>query len=343
VARRPGTSINPACTEEEVTVTQEQAYYPPAEEDSQHQCPDPSGPFTRYLIDVAVAKKKSDLYAEDLTLVQPRYDKLKNAQTLYAEAKKAQANAFHELKQRVERIRENLHCALDEAKRKELYECWKELLDDTRPPYETVDCRPIDRQNPHDLPKDMQALTDLLDTALKCRNRADKKFDKLIKLPEDLATTITDLAARATQLEQAVCTAPKEDLRRHYVEYLELRKDFEALEHNWIDATEYGCKLKRYFRALLRRHRLIIAINVAIERINQYIAKEEAEKAEKKSHLIDFVLACATSGSGKPGGYAESEQQQLSEQQQSEQPQSAQQSTPAPSRAEQQPAPDEEV
>jgi len=318
VARRPAASIESASSNEEVAVTQA------SQEHSQHHCPDPTKPFKDYLIDSAVAKKTSDLYADDVKVVQPRYDKLKGAQTRYADAKKAQQNAFQELKQRLHRIKENLHCSLKDSERDELINCWRELLDETRPPYDSVNCRPIDSQDPCDLPEGRPALTDLLAAAVKCASRADQRFDWLIKLPDDLPTTISGLADRATALEQAVVTATKEQLRRDYVEYLELHKDFEALEAEWTDPTQYGCKLKRIFWALLKRHILVIAISAAIERLDQYDAREEAEKEEKKNNLIDFVLECAAPEPGKDqgsqaGGYTESESSKQTREQTAEQ------------------------
>lgn len=318
--------------------TQQQASYAGTEEHHQQHCPDPTKPFTNYVINAEVARKQADLYADDVKVVQPRYDNLKGAQAKYSDAIKAQKTAFDQLKERLKRIKENLHCVLTDRERDELITCWRELLTQTRPPYDSVDCRPIDGQDLGRLPEDRPALTELLDTAVKCMNRADQRFDRLIKLPADLPTVISELAERATTLEQAVCTAAKELMRRHYVEYLELHRDFEALEADWIDPTEYGCRLKRYFRALLRRHVLVIAVHVAIERLDQYDKREEAEKEEKKANLIDFVLACAAPDPKSPGGHSPSVQ--------SEQP--AQESVPAPAPApaarpvQESPAPDVE-
>lgn len=262
----------------------------------------PPDPYTKYQVDVAVAKKKSDLYAADFVQVDLRHQKLADAQTKYAEARTAQKKAFTDLEKLLDRIRENLCCAIkDKKERDKLTECWKKLLKETAPESDHRDCKPVDDAKCDSLPTGKAALTDLLAAATACAARADSTFDRLAGLPQSMAATIAALGVRATALEQKI-VAVDADTRRAFVEYLQLNLDFQTFKVDWMEPNQYWSKLQRFFGILLHRHVIVICVTVALEEISQYETLAERAKESKRASLIDAVLDCADPPSDPGGG-----------------------------------------
>ncbi|OLB76571.1 MAG: hypothetical protein AUI14_18260 [Actinobacteria bacterium 13_2_20CM_2_71_6] len=264
-------------------------------------CPDPTAPHTKYRVDAAAAQEASTLYTADAASVDPRYQLLHGAQGKYAEAKAAQKDAYEELAQQLDRIKDSLYCSVKEADRNRLAKCWQDLLGETKSVEQNLDCSEVDGLTCDQLPQEIDRLRALASQAGACATRADNAFDRLAGLPGTLGPRIKDLGTQATALEQEVC-GPRNDPRRSFVKYLRLRHEFDLLKDDWVDPARYGCKLKRYFKVLLHRHVITICLKVAVARYDKSQAFEDEAKAAKKDNLIDLVLECATPkpGSGGP-------------------------------------------
>ena len=262
----------------------------------------PDDPYTKYQVDVAVAKKKSDLYAADFAKIDPWHQKLADAQSKYAETKTAQKKAFEDLEKLIEHIKESLCCAIkDKKERDKLTECWKELLKETAPDSDHKDCTPVDKAKCDSLPTKKAALTDLLTAATTCAARADAAFDRLVGLPQTMTETIAELSNRATALEQKLAVVDA-DTRRAFVEYLQLNLEVQTFKVDWLEPNRYWAKLQRFFGILLHRHQIVICVTVALYRIGQYEDLAEKAKEAKRKSLINAVLECADPSPGPGGG-----------------------------------------
>ena len=272
---------------------------------SDKNCPDPTGPYTSYQVDAAAGQEESTLYVADAPEIEQRYKALDGAQAKYDVTQKAQKAAYGDLVTRLGRIKETLHCDLkgttDVA---DLQRCWENLVKQTSTSEQSLDCDPVDKLFDADLPSEIDRLRALVGLAVACAGRADKAFDRLAKVPETLGQRITDLGTATGTLEQAIA-ATGSDPRRSFVEYLRLNKDLGEIADDWCTPLAYGCKLKRVFQTLLRRHVTTIRIKIAVTRYDKRAALEDEAKEAKKKNLTDLVLECAspknpTSGP-KPG------------------------------------------
>jgi len=243
-------------------------------------------------VTVAVAQETSRVYVADAAIVDPKYKLLDGAQARYADAKAAQKAAFEGLQQRLKRIADTLNCVVDDDVREHLSDCWEEVLSDTISDQAVVDCEQIDQLDCDALPDDLGTLQTLIATARACATRANTAFDDLAGLPARLAPTIAGLVGKANALEQEVC-GPRTDPERSFVEYLQLKHLFEALDQDWISPTAYGCRLKNAFVTLLHRHVVLICLTADVFRRNKWQELADKAKQAKTDNLIDLVLECA--------------------------------------------------
>jgi hypothetical protein len=292
-------------------------------------CPDPVGPYTDYRVAVSVAKKRSDLYTADTAVIEPKYQKLKDAQARYQTAWTAQRTAWEDLKCRLKRIKETLEHAVEEGVRQHLWDCWTQVGGQTDPTAGPVNCAEIDEL-------DCDELEDLLEEddrptaeqigrlrqqdvlAGQCVTQVDADYDTLAGFPEGLQAAITDLTSRATTLEQELA-APGNDPRRSWVVYLALNRDVQRLKHQLTTAAEYACTLKARFVHLLDTHETAICIKVVLHAIDERDRIEAADRQERAGSIVDLVLECAlkapTSESATPAQQqAEQKYEQKSEQ-----------------------------
>jgi len=265
------------------------------------ECPDPYGPYTDYRVAVFVAKQRSDLYAADAAVVDPRYGKLDGAQGRYATVWSAQRSAWEDLRCRLKRIVETLDRTLDEPTRRHLSDCWRRVREETDTETAPADCSEIDEIDCDDLddlvegepsPAEVATLRQQAVLAETCVAQADAAFDDLAGFPDGLAAQITALVDRATKLDQDLASAGG-DQRRSYVDYLAIHRDFCRLEERLTTAARYACKLKDAFVTMLRRHRIRICIKVAVAAIDKRAEIDAEAKKAKAGHIVDLVLECA--------------------------------------------------
>ncbi|MGH3824077.1 MAG: hypothetical protein ACRDRA_14795 [Pseudonocardiaceae bacterium] len=287
--------------------------YPPAPKDD---CPDPFEPYTDYRVAVSVAKERSDLYAADAAVIDPKYQKLDGAQKRYETAWAAQRAGWEDLKCRLKRIGETLDRTLDDKTRKHLWDCWKKVRDETGPATAPTDCREIDDLSCDDVEEllkggpsadDVAKLRWLETLAATCVAQGDTAFDELADFPAGLEARITALKDRVTQLDEGLAS-PGNDPRRSYVEYLAIQRDVSWLEQRLITAAKYACNLKAAFVALLRTHRTAICIKVAIHAIDKRTEIEAQAKNDKAKNFVDLVLECARDEPAEGYGTAPPEQ-----------------------------------
>jgi hypothetical protein len=277
-------------------------------------CPDPVGPYTDYRVAVSVAKKRSELYTADAAVIEPKYQKLKDAQARYQTAWTAQRTAWEDLKCRLKRIKDTLEDAVEEAVRQHLWTCWTKVGDQTDQTAGPVNCAEIDQL-------DCDDLVDLLEQddgptaeqigrlrqqdvlAGQCVTQVDADYDELAGFPEGLQAAITDLTGRATTLEQEMAAAGN-DPRRSWVVYLALNRDVQRLKDQLTTAAEYACALKVSFVHLLETHETAICIKFVLHAIDERARIEAADRAERAGSIVDLVLECAlkapTSGYAAP-------------------------------------------
>jgi hypothetical protein len=268
------------------------------------KCPDPFGPYTRYRINAEIAKKREALFTADATAMATRYDRLAGAQQKYADAWAGQKKAWADLACQVERIRDNLQCALDQATRTTLECCWYSLSQQTAQATQPADCKDVAKVDCQKLLDDVTKLEpDKLAEALAswrrqaahaqtCVSQADKAFDDLADFPEQLPNLIADLKAKADKIDEALAK-PGNDAQRSYVEYLALHHAFCELWRKLITAAAYTCQLKLYFVNLLGTHQAWICLQVAIHGAEQREGFEDDAKKAKAENLIDLVIECA--------------------------------------------------
>jgi hypothetical protein len=262
---------------------------PPAPAPTKPPCADAATPYTRYRVAVAVAAKRSELSTADKEKIDERYNKLAGAQKLFEDKWNAQKKPWENLKCQLERILKALHGAVDEQQRKHLRDCWCELKDPGEDPKQ-VDCSKLKCEDPEckeELP-DIGDLRRWETDAEDCVKRYDKVFDDLAKLPDDIEQKITDLAADATKIEDAIA-APGNDPLRSYVAYLVLEWSFRELWKKLrMTPAEYACKLKQAFVDLLDMHRKLICLQVAIHKWT--VKKSYADAEDQAGNIVDRVL-----------------------------------------------------
>jgi hypothetical protein len=290
-------------------------------------CPDPVGPYTDYRVAVSVAKTRSDLYAADTAVIEPKYQKLKDAQGRYQTAWAAQRTAWEDLKCLLKRIKETLEQAVEEGVRQHLWNCWTEVGAQTDQTAGPVNCAEIDEL-------DCDELEDLLEEddgptaeqigrlrqqavlAGLCVTQVDADYDALAGFPEGLQAAITGLTGRATALEQEL-TAPGSDPRRSWVVYLALNRDVQRLKDQLTTAAQYACNLKALFVRLLDRHQTAICIKVVLHAIDERAKIKAADRQELAGNVVDLVLECALKA---PTGAAATSAQQQGEQKSEQKP-----------------------
>ena len=318
----------------------------PPEPSGDDKCPDPSGPYTLYRVAAEVAKKKESLFTADATAVAAKYDRLAGAQKQYADAWADQKKNWADLWCQIERIRDNLHHALDEATRKHLEDCWKSLNAETTKATQPPDCKDIVGLDCKKLLDDVMNLApDKLADALvnwhrqaehakECADQDDKDFDDLADFPGKLPDKISSLKTQAGNIDDALAK-PGNDLQRSYVEYLKLHYDFCEVWRKIITAAAYTCKLKYVFVRLLKTHQAWICLQVAIDGAEKRESIEDEAKQAKSDNVIDLVLECALPAKADdsttpPGDCAAPEKEPEPGQYGTPQPQPGQYGTPQP-------------
>ncbi|MEU4689802.1 hypothetical protein [Actinoplanes sp. NPDC023714] len=258
---------------------------------------DPNDKNAQYQLDTAVAKKQSDLYEQDKGVVEQRYKALKAAQDGYAAARKEQAAAWEELVRKRDRIKAALDCKLGESRRTELEHCWSKNTSDTLPPEQQEKCDTPDTAYCAGLPRDVEQLgqrigeiTDRAAAAKRCVTFADATYDRLVKLPAELAGAIKKLTGRAVELEQAVCAQSGSDDERNYVLYLQLSDDIDQLDADRAEPTAYGLKLRYWFAKLIDWREVSFCLQTTIFRYETWQRlRTEALKA-RRDNLVAVVL-----------------------------------------------------
>lgn len=263
-------------------------------------CPDPTGPYVGHQVDVAAAKLASTLYTADAVVVDKFFAALDGAQATYAKAKEGSKAAFVELTARVGRIKDTLEHVLDQQTRDKLTACWNEVLTETGTT-PAPDCATIDALNCDKLPGEIAQLRAHVVTAAACVAQVDAEFTELADLPKTLGARVTELAGKATALEAEVC-GTRTDPERRFVEYLQLQKSFDDLNDDWIDPVDYGCRLRRTFVTLVRRHTVSICLQVAVHRWDKKKELEEQARAAKAKNVVDLVLECSRRPADTSGG-----------------------------------------
>ena len=275
---------------------------PPADQN------DPNDKYARFRLETAVAKKYSDLYEQDKGAVEQRYKALKTAQDGYAAAKKDQTVAWEELLRKRDRIKAALDCKLDESRRTELEHCWSENTLATRPPEQQEHCDTPDMAYCTGLPRDFDGLKkkigeirDRATAAARCVAFTDATFDRLVKLPTELAGAIKKLTGRAIELEQAVCAQTGDD-ERNYVLYLQLRDDIEQLSGDRLPTpTAYGLQLRNWFANLIDWREVSFCLQTTIFRYETWQGLKAEALQARRDNLVAVVLEeCQPEHPGEP-------------------------------------------
>jgi hypothetical protein len=286
------------------TSAEQTPYEKPPEHHDNDKCPDPFEPYTRYRVAAEIAKKQESLFTADATAVATKYGRLAGAQQRYADAWAAQKKNWADLACQLDRIRETLHRALDDAMRKHLEDCWRKLRNETTEATQRADCKDIFeldcerllenviKLEPDELANALERWRRQAALAATCVAQEDQDFDDLANFPEQLPQLISELTDRASQIDDDLAN-PGNDPQRSYVKYLALHHDFCELWRKLITAAAYTCKLKYVFVRLLRIHESSICLQVAIHGAEQRTSIEDEAKQARATNIVDLVLECA--------------------------------------------------
>jgi hypothetical protein len=249
---------------------------------------DPVEVHKAFLVAAAVAQKRSELYAADVSVIDEKFAGVAGAQGKYREARTTQQTSFQELTAQVERLKKTVECKVDEATRNSLNTCWTTQLG--KEP-QAPSCTKLDEAKCEALPGAIADLLELQGQAGTCVPRADKDFDALIDLPAALGDRIDELKKMATELEQEANRGAG-DLTRSYVEYLKLNRDFDDLRSVWLNPAEYSRKVKKAFVTLVHRRKVTICVATEVFAREQARQPAPATGTGTAEDIVDLVLEC---------------------------------------------------
>lgn len=261
-------------------------------------CPDPVQHVINFYKKSAGAEERARIRKERSADLKDRAAKLEasspetdTAQSKYERALAKQKENLKLLRETLLRIGTSLDCSIKDPKTREsLVKCFCTQIEgatqSSADPNPELSCSTAKTQDVEKLRVRESSLLDGI-------KWTEKRFDELVKLPDELESLVQDLMGRAKKLESDLCGPEGLDPLRGYVEWLELRHEAWMLRDKLKSGRDYGCLLRRWLVDLVERYSALVCISgwLKEKEREEELRKERLERA--RASLVDLVLQCA--------------------------------------------------